>query len=288
MLTFASGHRALDKQTEDFYRYALEKMTAEKIPFLVGGAYAFAGYTGIIRHTKDLDLFLSPQDCQRTLDLFAQQGYRVEMTDSIWLAKIFSGDAFVDLIFRSGNGISEVDATWFDHAKSASVLDVPVKLCSPEDTIWSKAFIQERERYDGADVAHYILVWAPQMDWRRLVDHFGKHWRVLMSHLVLFGFIYPLKRTLVPAWVMQELLARLQSELTTDSEEDICQGTLLSRVHYLVDTGPWGLSDARFTPRNSLTQAEVNEWKGQMTGKRGELLEKSGIYLDEVKANPLK
>jgi hypothetical protein len=29
--------------------------------------------------------------------------------------------------------------------------DVPVIFCPPEEMIWSKAFVMERERYDGAD-----------------------------------------------------------------------------------------------------------------------------------------
>ena len=49
----------------------------------------------------------------------------------------------------------------------------------------------ERERYDGADVAHIILAYGDRMDWRRLIDRFGRYWRVLLSHLVLYGFIYP-------------------------------------------------------------------------------------------------
>ncbi len=286
MLRFASGHKALDPETETFYRNVLQKMSATGIPFLVGGAYAFAGYTGIVRHTKDLDLFLSPQDCQRALDHLAQAGYRVEMTDPIWLAKIFFRDAFVDFIFRSGNGISEVDAGWFDHAKSANLFDVPVRLCSPEETIWSKAFIMERDRYDGADVAHYLLVWGEQMDWERLLHRFGEHWRVLLSHLVLFGFIYPERRSLIPRELMERLLDRLRGELDADESTSLCQGTLLSRVHYLVDTGPWGLTDARFEPRGTITKEEVEKWRRQAEGERDVLLQRSGIYLDEVPKRP--
>ncbi len=57
--------------------------------------------------------------------------------------------------------------------------------------IWSKAFIMERERYDGADIAHLILACGRDLDWRRLLGRFGRRWRVLLSHLVLFGFVYP-------------------------------------------------------------------------------------------------
>ncbi len=33
------------------------------------------------------------------------------------------------------------------------------------DLIWSKVFIQNRERYDGADVAHLILLRHQEINW---------------------------------------------------------------------------------------------------------------------------
>jgi len=36
---------------------------------MVGGAYAFARYTGIVRHTKDFDVFLRPADRDRAEEL---------------------------------------------------------------------------------------------------------------------------------------------------------------------------------------------------------------------------
>ena len=44
----------------------------------------------------------------------------------------------------------------------------------------------ERERFDGADVAHIIRGWGHQMDWNRLIERYESHWRVLYTHLVLF------------------------------------------------------------------------------------------------------
>ena len=52
----------------------------------------------------------------------------------------------------------------------------------------------ERERYDGADIAHLLRARADQLAWRRLLRRFGPHWRVLLGHLVLFGFVYPGER----------------------------------------------------------------------------------------------
>ena len=40
------------------------------------------------------------------------------------------------------------------------VLDQPARLVPAEEIIWTKAFIMERERYDGADVAHILRACA--------------------------------------------------------------------------------------------------------------------------------
>jgi hypothetical protein len=142
------------------------------------------------------------------------------------------------------------------------VLGVPVRLCPPEEMIWSKAFIMERERYDGADVAHLVRACAETLDWARLLERFGsEHWRVLFSHLLLFGFVYPCERERVPAPVMRELLGRLVAELSEDApREPICQGTLLSRAQYLVDIEGCGYADARLAPRGNMTGPETAAW----------------------------
>ena len=63
---------------------------------------------------------------------------------------------------------------------------------------------------------------------------FGDYWRVLLSHIILFGFVYPDKRQNVPAWVMEELTRRL-SVSRPNLQSDVCYGTLLSREQYLHD-----------------------------------------------------
>ncbi|MDC8448805.1 MAG: hypothetical protein LV473_10645 [Nitrospira sp.] len=49
------------------------------------------------------------------------------------------------------------------------------------------------ERYDGADIAHLLHVRSEKLDWGWLLWRFDRQWRVLLSHLVLFGFVYPCK-----------------------------------------------------------------------------------------------
>jgi hypothetical protein len=235
------------RAAHDFYVDALDILIASRVPFVVGGAYAFACHTGIARDTKDLDVFVHADDVERVLRLFADAGYRTDLTFPHWLGKVHGEDGVVlDVIFGSGNGCAPVDDAWFAHAVDGEVLGRCVKLSPPEEMIWSKAFIMERERYDGADVAHLIRARGRSMDWKRLVARFGAHWRVLLSHLILFGFVYPAERDAIPAAVMRRLLRRLDAESgATPSGERLCAGTLLSRSQYLVDIDRWGYADAR-------------------------------------------
>jgi hypothetical protein len=250
----------LDPVSRDFYRRVMHELEASAIPFLVGGAYAFERYTGIGRHTKDFDLFVHPRDVERALDVLGADGCRTDVPFPHWLAKAHCGDNVVDLIFSSGNGVALVDDDWFRHSVAETVLDVSVRLIPAEEMIWSKAFIMERERYDGADVAHVLRACAETLDWPRLFRRFGAGWRVLLQHLVLFGFIYPCERSRVPAAVMRELVGRLDGELTRPAPDRVCQGTLISRAQYLVDVERWGYADPRLAPQGNMTEAERERW----------------------------
>ncbi|HMH50656.1 MAG TPA: hypothetical protein VK548_10515 [Candidatus Acidoferrum sp.] len=243
------------------YGQALARLVESEIPFLIGGAFALERYTGIARNTKDLDIFLRPGDLDAVLTELAGLGCRTEVPFPHWLAKACTADGVIDFIYSSGNGVARVDDEWFEHAVDTEILGFPVKLCPVEETIWSKALIMERERYDGADVAHLIRALGPQLDWSRLLRRFGEHWRVLLSHLVLFGFIYPGERWRIPADVMRELMARLSTEVhASDPDERLCCGTLLSRAQYLHDVSAWAYRDARLAPTGAMTSDDVALW----------------------------
>lgn len=244
-----------------FYRMAMEVLNQAGVPFLVGGAFAFIHQAGIDKSTKDLDIFARPRDVQRLLEACTAAGYDTELVFSHWLAKIRSPEGFIDVIFSSGNGIATVDDGWFEHATSEVVLGVPVKIAPAEETLWSKAYVMERERYDGADVAHLILAHGERLDWQRLLERFGPHWRVLLAHLILYGFIYPSQRSRVPDWVMQGLIRQLNEEQSEqDSPDPVCYGTLLSWSQYLGDVLGGSFRDARVRPVGNMSPEEVARW----------------------------
>jgi hypothetical protein len=251
---------SLDPISRDFYRRVMGQLDAHGIPFLVGGAYAFERYTGIARHTKDFDLFIHPRDVERGLAVLAADGCTTDVPFPHWLAKAHCGEDVVDLIYSSGNGVALVDDDWFRYSVAETVLDVPIRLIPAEEMIWSKAFIMERERYDGGDVAHILRACADTLDWPRLLQRFDGNWRVLAQHLVMFGFIYPCERARVPAAVMRELMGRLDRELTRPAADRVCRGTLISRAQYLVDVEHWGYTDPRLAPDGNLTSEERARW----------------------------
>jgi len=251
----------LPQETLDFYRRSMTTLDDAGVPFLVGGAYAFERYTGIARHTKDFDIFVHPRDVDRVLSSLAADGCETDVPFPHWLGKARCGENFVDVIFSSGNGVAAVDDDWFRHSVEARVFEHPVRLIPPEEMIWSKAFIMERERFDGADVTHILRASAERIDWPRLVARFGDYWRVLMTHLVMFGFIYPGERHRIPPGVLSELSTRLQRELgAPESDERVCRGTILSRAQYLVDVERWGYADPRLAPHGNMTEREAEIW----------------------------
>lgn len=249
-------------ETAAFYRRALQVLADAAVPFLVGGAFAHACYTGIRRSTKDLDLFIRREDYERVAALMQSEGWRAELSYPHWLAKVYCGDDFIDLIFNTGNGLMPVDDRWFRDNPHAEVLGVPVSISNMEDGLLSKAFIMERERFDGADIAHLLRANAEQIEWRSVMERIGAHWRVLLAHLTLFGYIYPGERHRLPRWVMDELTTRLAAENRAPAAAGsrVCAGTLLSREQYLHDVEQLGYVDGRLTRASTMTPQDVAGW----------------------------
>ena len=154
-----------------------------------------------------------------------------------------------------------MDDNWFARAPVRLILDLPVKIIPIEELLWQKAYIMERERFDGADVAHLLLKCANRIDWEHLLDRFGPDWRVLLTHLLLFGFIYPGKKELIPGHVLTELLKRVETEQRSKPPvANVCNGPLLSRSQFISDIGENGFRDSRLSDGNGMTEQDIKDW----------------------------
>ncbi len=225
---------------------ALSTLKNAEIPFVVAGAYALHLYTGIYRDTKDLDIFLKREDTQRALECLSSVGFQTSMHDPVWIAKAYANNEyFADLIFSSGNGVAVVDDAWMERSHPGVIHGLPILVAPPEEIIWSKAFVCERERFDGTDINHLILARGKQMDWDHILMRFEPHWEVLLAHLCFYRFSYPGQRDHVPQWAWEELLERARLQETEPDKKKLCRGMLISQGQYRVDVEHWGYTDAR-------------------------------------------
>jgi hypothetical protein len=229
------------KEAQAFYREALELLKESGANYMLGGAFAMFHYTGIYRDTKDLDVFCKSTEFPKILKYFGDKGYRTELTDVRWLAKVFKGDYFIDIIFDTVNNICRVDDTWYEHSVPAEFAGTPVKMIPAEELIWCKLYVQNRERFDGADVNHIILKWGKKLDWTRVLFRMDQHWHLLLAQILMFQFVYPADyRELIPKWLFDELVSRanMQYDLPP-SLEKVCRGPVIDQTQYATDIKDW-------------------------------------------------
>jgi len=225
---------------EEYYREALGILNENNINYLVGGGLAFREYTGIVRDLKDLDLFCKAGEYPKILKLFSEHGYKTELTDVRWLAKLFKDDFYIDLIFNTVNNICTVDDSWFDNAVEGEAYGVPVRLIPAEELLWCKIYVQNRERYDGADVNHIIVKYGEKLDWKRIWSRLEQHWHLLLAQVLIFQFVYPTERDIIPRWLFDELieLAKQQYDLPLPVEK-VCLGPIIDQTQYQTDIRDW-------------------------------------------------
>ena len=263
--------RAVGGDAPFLNREALVYLNERSAPYLVGGTLgcqAHTGTHGMNAGAAYLELFVREADRRRVLDLLRERGWDAIGDVSHWLTKARRGDAVIDVIYGSANGIARVDDLWFRHSVPGQVLDVETRLVPVEEMIWSKAFTMDKGRFEGADVAHLLLMQAGRISWDRLLWRFGGHWRVLLGHLMFFGYVYPERRSLVPETLVDTLLVLLRHEqdesdagsANGSADQPTCRGTLLSRDQYRVDVDVWGFRDARLEPGGGRITREVSRW----------------------------
>jgi nucleotidyltransferase DUF2204 len=230
-------------EQRELFRNVLAHMNEQRIPYCVSGAFALQAHTGICRDTKDLDLFLPIAEVNRTLDFLKGEGFATEVCDPVWLAKAHRKDYYVDLITGMSNGIITVDESWIERSVRGEVLGVETRILAAEELIASKLFVDFRERFDGADIAHVIFGRRGRLDCDRLLALTRDHWGLLLWHLVFFQYVYPAHAYYVPKQLWQELMGRLESAVLRPDPQARFRGVLVDERMFAIDVVEWGLAD---------------------------------------------
>ncbi|WP_256001948.1 MULTISPECIES: nucleotidyltransferase [Pedobacter] len=224
-----------------FYVDVLRTLQENDLQFMLGGGLAMYQYTGIARDLKDMDIFCKPSEYPKILKLLADKGYNTELTDVRWLAKIHKDGHYIDIIFDTVNNICTVDDVWYKRATTGDYEGLTVKYMSAEDLVWCKIYVQNRERYDGADVNHILLKTAGNFDWKRLMFKLDQHWHLLLAQILIFQFVYPADyHDVIPRWVFDELMERAKEQYDIPRAlERVCRGPVIDQTQYEVDIKKW-------------------------------------------------
>jgi hypothetical protein len=238
----------LDPVEARLFHLWLKVLRDSEVPYALGGAYAHYAFTGVWRDSKDMDVFVRPRDVRRLLDAFAAAGYDTELRDPRWLAKVHSPPHLLDILFAVRHMTRlRISDEWLRTSVAARFLGVPTRILRPEEIIATKAYIANRDRFDGADILHLIRAVQGEVDWGRLIDLLEGDEEVVLWHLVLFAFVYPMHREWLPRELMRKAFERVQAP-PSDLEARTFRGIVLDPVSFRVDVDEWGYRDAGAAP----------------------------------------
>lgn len=164
------------------------------IPFAVGGGLAISAYTGCLRNTKDLDLFILEKDSQEAIRITKELGFEEYLEvpyDPTWSYRSTQSGYILDFLWRMLNGRSSVTQTWLSEGWELTVRGVGFRLLPVEELIWSKLYIVRRDRSDWPDILGLFYRHGPELEWEHLLQSLEADSLVLGGVVNLFRWLCP-------------------------------------------------------------------------------------------------
>ena len=216
------------------YKDALQGARRGNIPCLLGGGFGLAGYTGRWRNTKDMDLYVDPSDSERMIKALSERGfedyYETLPYDRGWIYRSTREGIIVDVIWSMANRRAQVDERWFDRASTLTIHDEEVRLMPPEELLWCKLYVFQRDHCDWTDALNLIYAVGPQLDWDRLLDRLDEDYPVLTAILTLFAWLSPSRAAQLPESLRERLNLSSAALISPEQEH--------ARIR-LLDTRAW-------------------------------------------------
>jgi len=231
LLLYGRWQQLIPEEQWSVFQKVVRKARARGIEFAFGGAFALATYTGKWRDTKDMDLYVMPQDRDRMKAVMDEVGltdyFPVKDYDRSWIYRAHAGDVIVDTIWAMANHRTDVDRDWLTRGPLVAFGSERVRVVPPEELIWSKLYVMQRDRCDWPDVLNILQAIGPQLDWPRLMRRLADDTSLLDGVLSAFRWLSPERAAELPSW-----LWRLKVR-NTAAPQDPCE-----RVR-LLDSRPW-------------------------------------------------
>jgi Nucleotidyl transferase of unknown function (DUF2204) len=229
MVQRAACLQQLPEDQRQLYLRVIREAHRRGLRFALGGGLAASAYTGVWRNTKDLDLFVLPRDRELFVELLTSLGmedyYDRLPYDRTWIYRGFQDDQIVDVIWEMANHRASVDEVWLETGPCLKLDGEPVPLVPPEESLWTKLYVVQRERCDWPDALNLLSSLGPDIDWDRLLARLGPDSPLLAAVLTVFAWVFPQRASDLPEWIWERLQLR-----RPDPAEP--------RAH-LLDSRPW-------------------------------------------------
>jgi hypothetical protein len=191
------------------YKSAIEGARSAGVSSLLGGGFGLASYTGRWRNTKDMDLYVRPHDGPAMVQALTKAGfadyYNTLPYDRGWIYRSTRDGIIVDIIWSMANRRAQVDDLWFERANTVLVRDQQLPLVSPEELLWCKLYVFQRDHCDWTDVINLMYATGPTLDWEHLLTRLQDDMPLLRSLLTLFDWLCPSRSAEFPEGVFERL-----------------------------------------------------------------------------------
>ena len=216
------------------YKAVIGEAQARKLRFAIGGGLAAATYAGQWRDTKDIDLYIRKQDRDEVITMLTELGledyFDQKAYDRNWIYRSWQHGAIVDAMWAMANQRASVDDHWFS-GPEVRVENLRFRLVPPEEMIWSKLYVLQRDRSDWPDVLAMLYSIGSEINWHRLIERLTEDSALLGSILTVFAWICPARARELPDWIWGKLRVSIPEPVHAPA-------SLQDRAR-LLDSRPW-------------------------------------------------
>jgi len=223
------------------YKCVLDRLCAEEIPFALGGGLALGVYTRKFRRSKDLDIYVLPENREQIIAAMGDCGledyFSVKEYVRDWIYRGHKNHVIVDAIWAMANKRADVDERWLHGGPVVEMFGQQFHVIPPEELIWSKLYVLQRDRCDWPDIVNLIYATGPALDWDHLMKRVEQDRPLMKGVLSVFSWVCPARAASIPRRVWHRLgLDTPKPEREQDPEGRPSRTDLL-------DTRPWLLAE---------------------------------------------
>jgi hypothetical protein len=177
------------------YAKAIQAVRSANVPFMLGGGFALASFTGRWRDTKDVDFYIQPGHRDRVVEALSNAGFKDYFAerpyDRKWIYRSVQTGVIVDIIWAMANQRTQVDELWFERSGQVELRGERLAIVPPEELMWCKLYILQRDHCDWTDVFNLLYAAGPRLDWQHLIDRLEEDTPLLKALLQVYAWLCP-------------------------------------------------------------------------------------------------